>query len=171
MARQVSCTCPQCGNGFPTDASRCTRAEKIGAPLYCSKECAGLARRRKNPPGEAERKAAKAEYDRQYREKNAAERKAQKAAYYQRTRDPVKEAEKRKARMHLHVAYCQQPEYKAWKQGYDLRYRAQKQFGEFAEAALLLQDIDREVEQQASRYDIYRANGTINKAQTRRRAL
>jgi len=171
MARMVSCTCPQCHKEFEAEAGRQNRAERIGAPLYCGKICAGLARRLKNPLTDAEKKAAKAAYDRQYRQDHAEARKRQKAAYYQRTKDPVKEAARRQERMHLHVAYCQRPEYKAWKQQYDLRHRAQKDFGEFAEAALLLQDVEREIEAHATRYEIYQSNGTINKAQTRRRAL
>lgn len=167
----VRCVCPQCKGSFDVETGRFNRAQKIGAPLYCGKACAGLARRRVDPPTEAERKAAKAEYDRQYRERNAEKRKQQKAEYFQRTYDPAKAAKERKARAHLHAEYCRRHEYKAWKSQYDRRYRADKEFGEFADVALLLQDIEAEIDERATRSEIYRANGTTNKAQTRRRAL
>lgn len=163
--------CAQCTKEFEADSGRINRAKKERAPLYCDRTCAGLARRLKNPPTLAERKAAKSTYDRAYRERNAAQRKRQKAAYYQRTRDPKKEAERRAKRMHLHVAYCQRPEYKAYKRDYDKRYRAKQEFGAFAEAALLLGELEQQLEQRATRYEIYRTNGTLNKALMRRRAL
>ena len=140
---------------------------KIGAPLYCGRACAGLARRR----NQAEKIAAKAAYDKERRAKLRDRIKAEKAAYYQRTKDPIKEAAQRKARMHLHVAYCQRPEYRAWKSEYDRQYRAHRQFGEYAEAFMLLLDIENEVASQASRYEIYKANGTLNKSLQRRRSI
>lgn len=163
--------CPQCREPFEASTGKARRADKKGAPLYCGRACAGLARRNPNPPTEAERKAAKAAYDAKYRALNHEARKAQKAAYYREHRDPEKERAARKARMPKHVEYCRRPEYRAWKSEYDSRYRAQKIFGPFAEAFLLLQDIEREIDSQATRYEVYRANGTLNKALTRKRAL
>lgn len=171
MAKTIACTCPQCSKQFMVETGHWNRSQKIGAPVYCGKACAGLSRRLKNPPSEQERRAAKAAYDAEYRERNAQRLKKEKADWYQRTRDPVREAQKRKERMHLHVEYCRRPEYKAKKQEYDRRYRASKEFGEFAEAALVLQGIEQEIEKRASRYEIYLSNGTINKALARRRAL
>ena len=113
----------------------------------------------------------KAEYDRQYRARNTARRKEQKAAYFKRTYNPAQAAVERKARAHLHAEYCRRPEYKAWKRGYDVRYNAKKDFGDFAEAALLLRGIEQEIDARMTRYEIYQTNGTLNKAQMRRRAL
>jgi hypothetical protein len=163
--------CPQCKLPFKASAGRVNQAQKRGAPLYCDRICSGLARRLACPPTDEQRRAAKAAYDAVYRDRNLERIKAWKADHYRRTRDPVKEAAIRKARMHLHVEYCRRPEYKAWKSAYDTQYRAKKDFGPFAEAALLLQDIEREIDAQATRYEVYRTNGTLNKAQTRRRAL
>ena len=171
MTTTTTCTCPQCSKQFEAVTGRWNRSQKIGAPIYCGRECSGLARRLANPPIATERKAAKAEYDRQYRAKNAASRKAKKAAYFKRTYNPAQAAVERKARSHLHVAYCQRPEYKAWKRDYDKRHLAKKDFGEFAEAALLLRGIEQEIDARMTRYEIYQTNGTLNKAQTRRRAL
>lgn len=164
-----SCICPQCNQLFDAIVSRLNRARKLGVPIYCGKVCAGLSRRTQLTT--AERKAAKAEYDREYRERNGDKLKQQKADYFRQTYDPVKAAEKRKERMHLHVAYCQRPEYREWKRKYDKLHLAKKNFGEFAEAFLLLQQIEESIAAHASRYEIYITNGTINKAQNRRRAL
>ncbi len=171
MAKTVTCTCPQCSGLFEANTSRFNRAQKDAAPLYCGKSCAGLARRTANPPTEAERKEAKRLYDATRRIVKADEIKAKKRDYFKRTYDPVKAAVERKANMHRHVEYCRRPEYKAWKRQYDNRYNAKKDFGEFAESALLLQDIEREINERATRYEIYQINGTLNKALTRRRSL
>lgn len=163
--------CPQCSAEFAVKTERLNRALKIGAPLYCGRKCAGLARRLKAPPTDAERKEAKRLYDARRRVEKAEEIKAKKCEYFKRTYDPVTAAEKRKEKMPQHIEYCRRPEYKDWKRDYDSRHLAKKKFGEFAEAALLLQNIEREIEERATRYEIYRANGTLNKAQTRRRYL
>lgn len=163
--------CGHCGSVLNKTVGEINRAEKIGANLYCDRQCAGLARRLENPPTEAERKEAKRVYDAQRRIEKAEEIRAKKREYFQRTYDPAKAAVVRKERMPKHVEYCRRPEYVAWKREYDRRYLASKQFGEFADVALLLQDLEREVEQRATRYEIYRVNGTLNKAQMRRRSL
>jgi hypothetical protein len=119
----------------------------------------------------AERKEQKAIYDATYRLRDIAARKAKKAAYYQRTHDPAKEAAARKLKMPKHIEYCRQPKYKAWKSEYDKKHLAKKAFGEFAEAALILRDVENEIAARATKYEIYQTNGTLNKAQTRRRAL
>jgi hypothetical protein len=162
--------CPQCQCEFFPETSRLNRAAKIGAPLYCGKECAGLARRTEKP-SEAERKAAKATYDRERRERLVERIKEEKAAYYQRTRDPEKERVKRAANMHKHVEYCRSPEYKIKKAAYDRRKRFEA-FGPFAEAAMLLEDLEREISSRATRYEIYIANGRFTRsAQQRWREL
>ena len=164
----VRLSCAQCQRAFERKASHVNRSRSVGAPLYCSQECTGLARRLKNPPSDAERKAAKKAYDAVYRVRDPAALKAKKAEYYQRTRDPEKEAAIRKARMHLHVEYCQRPEYKAWKSEYDAQ-RRYSIYGPFADAYRLLLDVDREVMSRASDYDIRLLNGTINKRLQRKR--
>jgi hypothetical protein len=162
--------CPQCRRVFECDASRYNRAVRLLAPLYCGKACAGLARRTPKPDDET-RRLLKAAYDSEYRERNAEKRRAQKAAWFKRTYDPAKAAVERKARMPRHVEYCRRPEYRAWKAEYDRAYKARLHFGEWADAALLLGDLEREINERATRYEVYQANGTLNKAQTRRRAL
>lgn len=168
---KISCICDHCKTEFETEAGRVNRAKRAAAPLYCGKRCSGLGRRLKNPPTEAERKEAKRLYDAKYRTDKAEELKAKKREYFKRTYDPEVAAVERKKRLPKHLEYCRRPEYRAWKKEYDRAYRAGKEFGEFAEAFLLLQDINGEIEKRASRYDIYLTNGTLNKALMRRRSL
>lgn len=117
----------------------------------------------------AEKVEAKRLYDIEYRRKNRAMLKAKKAAYFRLTYDPVKAAIERKKRMHLHVAYCRQPRYKAWKRLYD-RKRRDSKYGPFAEAARLAIELNREIKGRMSNYEIRRENQTLNKRLARTRA-
>jgi hypothetical protein len=170
----VKATCPHCRSFFEAKTAHVNRAAKIGAPLYCGKVCAGLARRLKNPPTDEQRRAAKAAYDAKRRESEKRDALlAKKRDHYCANHERLKaeHAEYRAAHMHRHVEYCRKPEYRAKKSVYDRTRRAEQNFGDFSEAALLLADIEREIAERASKYEIYLTNGTINKAQQRRRAL
>lgn len=170
----IEMTCPQCRRIFETRTAHVNRAAKIGAPLYCGRVCAGLARRLKNPPTDEERRAAKSAYDAKRRNgPQRAEILAKKMQHYYENHDRIKaeHAVYRAAHMDRHVEYCRQPEYRAKKSDYDRKRRAEIQFGDFSEAALLLSDIEREISERATKYEIYLTNGTINKALRRRRAL
>lgn len=144
------------------------RAKREGRRLYCGHECAGMGRR--NGLGDEEQRAKKAEYDRQYRAANLERIKAEKKAWYERTRDPEKEREARKARMHLHVAYCRRPEYRAKKREYDKQQRA-SEYGPFAEAYMLLLDVERELRNQATSYERRVQKGYYTSAQKRKREV
>ena len=135
---------------------------------FCNKQCFYESRRIHKP--KAQKVAEKRLYDMEYRRKNRKLLKAKKRAYFERTYDPVKAAKERKARMHLHVAYCRRPAYRRWKKRYDNRYRAGKMFGPYAESFLLLQKIEREVSTRMTKHEVRQANGIINKAQERKRA-
>lgn len=153
----------------PTDKAPgfVNRARKIGAALYCDRTCAGMARR--VPSSKADRVEAKRLYDAEYRRKNRAMLKAKKAAYFQRTYDPVRAARERRERMPLHVEYCRQPRYKAWKRTYDQK-RRDNEFGPFAEAARLAINLNREIKGRMSNYEIRIQNQTLNKRQSRTRS-
>lgn len=159
--------CPQCKQMTDRSAGHVNRSRKVGAPVFCGRECSGM-HRRKNKSSE-QKVLEKRLYDLEYRRKNLVLLKKKKSKYYQRTHDPVKEAKIRKARMHLHVQYCQRPEYKEWKKRYDRQFRCKKEFGEFWEAASVLLDVENEIDSRISRYEIYQQNGTLNKHQRRRR--
>lgn len=163
----IAFTCAHCGATAAKEAGHVNRSRRRGAALYCDKSCSSHARRIEKT---REQKAAeKAEYDRMYRAREAETLKAKKAAYYQRTADREKEREDRKRRMPQHVEYCRRPEYREWKKRYDRQYLARKKFGDFGEAAIILNDLIAEINSRSTRTEIYRQNGTLNKWIARRR--
>lgn len=159
--------CQHCGRIVRQSQVAINRAVREGKPLYCGRRCAGLARR--VPPGQ--KKEAKRIYDADRRVKKAGEIRATKAAYFQRTYDPVKAREHRRANMGRHVEYCRRPEYREYKADYD-RQRSAAQYGEYAEAYLLLLDLEREIRSRATSYERRKARGYYTRsAQQRRREL
>ena len=167
--------CPQCRQQVEKATGAVNRARKLGLPVYCGRECAGLARR--NPAkltGDAA-KEAKAAYDRNRRAalgQALLEKKRQ--AYYDRlARDEtkVRAAQKRlrETRKQQHLEYCRRPEYRQKKAGYDQQRRANIFYGPFAESFLTLLDLKNEIASRASRTEIYRQNGTLCKTQRRKR--
>lgn len=153
--------CHQCNK-------RMNRKAREGLKLFCGQKCFGLSRRRNKT--KAQKVAEKKAYDVVYRAKNLATIKANKAAYFQRTYDPKAAAKERKKKMHLHVEYCRNPVYKAWKSKYDQHYRAKRFFGAFWESALLIAKVEEEILSRMSRYEIGMANNTLNKSTKRKRA-
>ncbi len=165
----VSVVCHHCGIAFQREAGQLNRALARGGNLFCGLACAG--QRRRVERDEADRKAAKAAYDREYRAKNLDRIKAEKAARHKAIYDPAAAAEERKKRMPAHVEYCRRPEYRAKKRDYDRQLRA-SEYGPFAETYLLLLDLEKEIRARATKYERYVANGYYTRsAQQRRREL
>lgn len=162
-------TCALCGGLVRQSVSAINRAAREGRPIYCGRKCAGLARRSLMQPDE--KKDAKRLYDARRRQELRGQLREKKREYHKRTYDPAKAAAHRKARMPWHLEYCRRPEYREWKSAYDQQRRAKTMFGEFAESALLLMQIDGEIERRATRQEIAQINGTYNKAQRRKREL
>ena len=159
--------CMQCGNEFDRAIGYVNRSAKIGAPLYCSMTCSGLARR--NGKTVEQKKAEKSAYDRAYRLRDPIALKQRKSEYYQRTHDPDRERIIRAKRMHLHVEYCRQPRYKEWKREYDANLRA-SEYGEYGETYKLLLDLEKEIRARATLYERLVARGYyLRSAQKRRR--
>lgn len=159
--------CNYCGTSVSQSQSSIRRALREGKPLYCDRACSGMARR--VPP--ERKKEAKAVYDAQRRIDKATEISAKKAAYFQRTYSPAKAREHRAKNMDRHVKYCRQPEYRAYKADYDRQHRA-KEYGEYAEAYLLLLDLEREIRSRATYYERLKTRGYYTQsAQQRRREL
>lgn len=161
-------TCAYCGKIADKSAGAVNRARNAGMNLYCNRVCSGLGRRRA-PKSVEQRKAEKRDYDAARRVALAAEIKAEKAAYHKRTYDPAKQREYNQRRMPHHVEYCRRPEYREWKREYDRRYRANKEYGEFADCFLLVMDIRAECLSQMTDYEIRYAKGGVAKTQQRRR--
>lgn len=165
--------CDHCGVTAYKATGGVNRSLGKGAPIFCSRECSGLHRRVVR--SDQEKRALKAEYDRQRRERNGDALMAKRRAAYQQrlARDPegLRAAQKanRDQRRGQHIEYCRRPEYRAWKKQYDRQHRAQKFYGPFADAFLALQDLETEIASRATRTEIYRENGTLNKTQKRKR--
>lgn len=159
--------CAYCGSPVQQPIGAVNRAAKAGLAIYCDRVCSGLGRR-KNKSRE-QKVAEKADYDREYRSKNLAKIKNNKRAYFKRTYDPVAAAEHRKTRMPAHTEYCRRPEYRKWKAGYDRQHRARKEFGDFSEAAILLNDLCSEIASRSTFYERAVAKGTVNKTLERKR--
>lgn len=160
--------CARCGKNTDRPAGHVNRSRALGMKLYCGRKCAGLGRR--GPPkSKAQKKAEKAAYDVIYRARNRERILAKKREYFQRTYDPEKARIERKKRIPKHVEYCRRPEYKRYKQTYDKNFRAKRDFGPFAEAAMLVIDLNRTIKERATDYEIRSQNGTLNKVLRRRR--
>ncbi len=88
--------CHHCGAKGEKDASAFNRAAAISANLYCSRKCAGLARRVEKTP--EQKKAEKAAYDAKRRAELADKISAEKRAWYEANRERllVQHAEYRK---------------------------------------------------------------------------
>lgn len=159
--------CGYCGEKTERRAGEVNRSRSLGLPLYCNRICSGLARRKHK--AKAQKIAEKAEYDRLYRERNRAMLKRKKHEYFRRTYDPEQAAIVRKARMPIHAEYCRRPEYKKWKAEYDQKYRSRKEFGDFGEAAIILNDLCSEIAKRSTFTERAIAKGTLNKHTQRRR--
>lgn len=161
-------TCPVCSAQFTIRTGCYNRAREKGYEPRCSRVCDGIARRKHKTP--EQKKAEKAEYDREYRRKNRAMLKAKKAERFRQTYDPVKAAVERKKRAHKHAEYCRRPEYVAWKREYDKQYRAKRDYGDYAEVYFALRDLETEILSNTTRVEIGVQNGTLCKSQKRKRA-
>lgn len=158
--------CAHCGKTNDKAAGHINRARAAGLNLYCNRRCSGLGRR--TGKTDAQKREEKRLYDIVYQAENREKRCAQKREYHKRTYDPVKAAAYRKTRMPYHVEYCRRPEYRAKKKNYDRKHRA-AEYGDFAEAFLLTQDLNREIKERTSRHEVKYQNGATNKAQRRKR--
>lgn len=161
---QMRCICPHCNVEFEKQLNYVNRAKKLCVPLYCSRVCSGLARRKNITPEQF--KANKQAYD--IKRRNGEKRQEildKKNASWKANYDPVKAAEYRQKRMPYHVEYCRQPHYKAKKIDYDKKHRAEKHYGDFADAFLLTEQIFGLIDNREIKY----MNGLTNKSQIRKR--
>lgn len=159
--------CSHCGKTAEKSAGAVNRARKAGLAIYCNRACSGLGRRKHK--SKAQKVEEKRLYDMEYRRKNRAMLKAKKAEYFQATYDPEVARIERRKRAAFHAEYCRRPEYREWKREYDRRYRAEKEYGEFADCFLLVMDIRAECLSQQSDYEIRLAKGRVALTQQRKR--
>lgn len=140
--KYIKIICAFCGKKNEKYIVHVNRAISIGAPVYCNKKCAGLARR-DNKTSE-QKKNEKAEYDKIYRQKNIKLIKNKKALAFKLdyAENPEKYRQQRRRRYPKHLEYLRTPEYRKWKQSYDETFRAKKDYGVFWECSLLLKELE-----------------------------
>jgi hypothetical protein len=159
--------CDHCGKELEKPTGAVNRSRIDGKPIYCDKTCFGLANR--SGKTEAQKIEEKRLYDIDYRRRNPEERAIKRAASYQKNRNPEKERVARKKRAPQHAAYCRTPEYKAWKKEYDKKHLAKKKYGEYWESFLINQELQGEIYERMTAYEIALQNKTLNKSQERKR--
>jgi hypothetical protein len=164
--------CSHCNKEFKVKENNIGQRRKsirLGLPVYCSQTCTGLARRTNETP--EEKKIHKQWYDLFIRasltDEERAIKKMNAAILFQLDyqANPDKYKQERQRKMPGHVEYCRQPKYKRYKKEYDLNYRAEKEYGEFGEAVVVLIKLEREIDVRLAKKE----NGLINKSQKRKR--
>lgn len=162
--------CPHCKKWHQPKVGAANRADKLGAPIYCSRVCSGLARR-KNIAPEA-KKAAKSEYDKARRQQIGEELRAKKreAYYANHEKNLAYQAELRKkpGAYEKHLAYLRNPEYREKKKSYDAE-RQEAGYADFAESWRLLQALEKEIRSRQSAYERRKARGYYARASINRR--
>lgn len=160
--------CYYCGVEFDMPKNYYNRAKKAGLNVYCSKAHAHLGKRVNK--SEEQKKFEKSEYDRKYRELNYERLKKEKHEYFNKdyAANPEKYKKQRQEKYPKHLEYLNTDKYKNYKSEYDKKYRAQKQFGEYWEAGLILIEIEKNLESKQIKY----AQGiTQNKSTQKRKRL
>lgn len=161
----VKIKCAHCGKSCKKRLAYVNQAKKRGLKLFCNKRCFGLSRRIKRSI--KEKKRLKAEYDREYRQKNEERLKKQRAEYFKKdyAANPEKYKKERQRRYPEHLKYLQRPEYKEYKKTYDEQYHAKKKFGNYWESAIILKNLDNEIDYRESK----RQNKIYNKSTQKRK--
>lgn len=161
---QVKVKCRYCGKEVEKDLGDVNKANKICAPIYCDKKCAGLARR----TSIEEKKKVKAAYDKALSQ--TSERQAARKRYFQKSykSNPEKYREIRKNKYQKHLEYLHTEKYKEWKKLYDEKHLAKKYYGVFWESALLLKELELFLLNNAP-YGMKFQMGITNKTQKRER--
>lgn len=163
MGNFIKCTCHHCKKDFEKQVSDYNVSIRLGINIYCSRECSGLGRRHNKTKDQ--KKEEKRLYDHEYRAKNLETIKARKKEYFKRTYDPVQAAIDRKPRIKAHIERLRNPKYRAYKKLYDKKYLAKKNFGDFWESALLVEEIVNEYDNR----EVKLSNNLIGKTTKRKR--
>lgn len=145
--------CCFCGSEIEKASGAINRAQKVGMLLFCDQVCFGLYHREWK--SDDQKKADKAAYDAKYRENRKEILKKSKAEYFKKdyAANPKKYKAERQRRMKSHIEYCRNPEYQKKKKSYDQKHRAEKFYGAFAEAAIILFQIEGMIDAKLARAD------------------
>jgi hypothetical protein len=162
--------CCHCGKEYTVkNTGSYNRSIRLGLPVFCNKVCFGLSRRTNET--EAEKKFYKQWYDLFIRASRSEDEywldMFQKALYFHMdyAANPEKYRRWRQEKQSAHNEYCRQPKYKKYKKGYDEQYRAKKDYGEYWECAIILKNLDNEIDYRESK----RQNKIYNKSTTKRK--
>lgn len=158
----IKTSCDFCGKEIEKNIGCFNRARKLNRGVYCNRTCSGLGRR-KNRTKEELREMDKKRTAR-YKAKNIEVIRKRNREYWRKNYNPQKAKEARIR--NKHSEYCRTPEYRKYKQEYDRKYRANKNYGEFADAWLTLLEIEKEIDNREAKAQ----NSIINKTQRRKRA-
>lgn len=154
--------CKHCGIEFEKSSGHLNRANKLGVPVFCSKQHFWESRRIER--SNEEKKAVKAKYDKEYHKTE--KRKASARRYNSSPIGRAMQKRQREKQKQAHLEYCRTPEYRAWKKQYDENYQAKRSFGEFYESGILLKKIAYLVDNREAN----QLKGTYNKSQKRKRS-
>lgn len=157
--------CAHCGNQADFPAGKVNRAKKVGLKLFCSRVCFGLSRRANKST--EQKKLEKYEYDKKYRAVHAERRQTTIKAYNESPAGRAMQKRNREKFKQNHLEYCRTPEYRLYKKEYDQVHRAKNLYGEFFEAAIILNKIDLLILPEKKEAKIQK--GTYNKSQKRKR--
>lgn len=145
--------CAHCNKPHNRLTGEINRAKKRGLNIYCSLKCSRIGRRLHKT--KAQLKLEKWWYDAFNRQAMRDIIKEKKAEYFQRDykANPEKYLQFRKGRQKKHNNYCMRPEYRVKKKSYDESHRAKKMYGPYAEAALILKEIENLIDSHEARID------------------
>jgi hypothetical protein len=134
--------------------------------FFCDKKCCGLSKK----TSIEEKKKVKRIYDKRYRSKNLDRIRQNKKEYFKK--DYLANLEKyrqiRKEKYKKHLQYLNTSKYKKWKREYDKKYLAKKYFGKYWECAILLNELENFLLNNAPEGMHFRM-GITNKTQKRKR--
>lgn len=149
-------TCVYCGKTFtPKSTGQFYRSIRLGLNVFCGRKCAGLNRRTHETP--EEKKVYKQWYDLFIRASRTEDEKilfslqALVLFHLDYRANPEKYREERQRRMADHIEYCRQPGYRKYKKEYDEQYHAKKKYGEYWEAAIILNKLENEIDNRQAR--------------------
>ncbi len=152
--------CRHCGKSFKVKENNIGQRKKsirLGLPIYCGRKCSGLGRRTNET--KEDKIVHKQWYDLFIRasmsddERDLRSIQALVLFHLDYRANPEKYRQERQRKMPAHIEYCRRPEYKEWKRSYDEHYRAHKDFGEFAGAAVVLKQIEKIVDSKKIRIE------------------
>lgn len=153
--------CSHCGKQIEKTDGHYNRAKKLGRKLFCNKICFGVSQR----TSLEDKKKVKSDYDKSLRQTQEYKDKKAERFKIDYAKNPDRYKQKRIRRYKKHLEYLRTPEYKEYKKEYDKKYRAALFYGEFSEAAILLNDLENILDSKVIKYE----QDLINKTQKRKR--